>query len=162
LIVGGRRDVLLDSHVCEKRRDVCAGHRVGMAFLVEEHELCNPGHIGCLRANRLVLEPDSLAHRVKKLLGTVFHDGHFTQLYARTTDCARWGNSCNGERCTKRAMAGGSYHKSTHTFPSAIPPKRLTYKGRIRGIRRNIGGINRLNRGLDGHGPASRGEGAAG
>ena len=38
------------------------------------------------------------------------------------------------DRCTKRAMAGGLYHKSTHTFPAAIPPKRLTYKGRIRGI----------------------------
>jgi len=59
-------------------------------------------------------------------------------------------------------MADGSYHKSTYTFPPAIPPKRLRYKGRIRGIMRNFNGLNRPEGGLDGHSSACLEEGDVG
>jgi hypothetical protein len=40
----------------------------------EEHVLFNLGNIGFLHANQGVLEPDRIAHLVKKLFGTLFHN----------------------------------------------------------------------------------------
>jgi hypothetical protein len=40
---------------------------------VEENVTLNPGDIGFLRANRVVLEPDGIAHLVKQFLRTVCH-----------------------------------------------------------------------------------------
>ena len=73
LILGRRRHVLLDDQVCQKRLDFCARHLVGMAWVMEEHVTCHPGDLGFLRTNRGVLEPDGIAHVVKKLLGTGLH-----------------------------------------------------------------------------------------
>jgi hypothetical protein len=51
----------------------------------------------------------------------------------------------------QRALPGGSQHESTYALPLVIPAKGLRYKGRICGIMRKIGGINRPEGGLDGH-----------
>lgn len=40
---------------------------------MEENVTPNLGDIGFLRAYRVVLEPDRIAHVVEKLFGTLFH-----------------------------------------------------------------------------------------
>jgi hypothetical protein len=64
---------LIDCQVRQKRRDFCAGHLIGMSFVVEENIKLNSSDIGFLRAHRVVREPDGIAHPVKPCLGAVFH-----------------------------------------------------------------------------------------
>jgi hypothetical protein len=55
-------------------------------------------------------------------------------------------------------MPGVVQHERTHAFPWATPPKRMRYKGGIRGNMRKIGGLNRPEERLDGHSPAGHEE----
>jgi hypothetical protein len=70
-----------------------------MSFIVEENVALNPGDIGFLRANRVVLEPDGIAHLVKQFLGTVFHGWHLTRLKSTTTELAHWGGEYYEAEC---------------------------------------------------------------
>jgi hypothetical protein len=99
LILGRRRHILIYRQVRQKRRDFCAGHLVGMSFVVEEDVTLNPSDIGFLRANRVVLEPDGIAHLVKQFLGTVFHGSHLTRLKSPATELAHWGGEYYETEC---------------------------------------------------------------
>jgi hypothetical protein len=75
-------------------------------------------------------------------------DGNWTKQWlkeiGRTLDGVEWNES-------PWPVPLPSTQTGIRVSPPAIPPKRLRYKGRLRGIMRTIGGINRPNEGLDGH-----------
>jgi hypothetical protein len=57
-----------------------------------------------------------------------------------------------------RAMLGGSHHECSQALPSVLPSKRLRDKGKIQGLLRKIGGLNRPQGRLDRHSSASHGD----
>jgi hypothetical protein len=73
-ILGRRRHLLIYRQVCQKCRDFWANHLVEMSFVVEENVTLKPSDLRFLRANRVLLEPDGIAHLVKQFRATVLHD----------------------------------------------------------------------------------------
>src|SRR2546427_12573476 len=108
------------------RRSPRQGHqaddnaRNNSPFVVEEYELCNPCDKGCLRAHRLVFEPDGIAYLVKPFLRMVFYDGHLTRQNPTITDCRRWGSSCAEGRCISERYLGARITSAPRLFPRSF------------------------------------------
>ena len=72
LILGRRSHLLIGDQVRQKGLEGCASQLARMSFVMEENITFNPGDRGFLRVNRVVREPDGLAHVVEKCFETVF------------------------------------------------------------------------------------------
>jgi hypothetical protein len=73
LVLGRGADLLLHSEVRQKGLDVCASHVFGMAVSWKHNVPFDPGDLGLLRMQGIVLASDGIAYVVEPFLGTWFH-----------------------------------------------------------------------------------------
>jgi hypothetical protein len=64
----------------QKGLDVCGSHVVRMALLWKNNVPFDPGDLGLLRMQGIVLESDGFAYVVEPFLGTRFHGPYLPEI----------------------------------------------------------------------------------